>query len=183
MNTKRLFQFGIVALLMASASATNVHAEEASSFRIIPIPKREHGYSNFNSAVIASQNDLDMFLQKDSKRQGMGWNNREDFEKTLARAKIDFNRESLVLLRHTEGSGSVQVNFRKPLFKEKRIICLIDRKEPEMGTADMAYYCFALAVAKTDVTDVELRISGRTVIILSVRKEETSNKRNAGDGK
>jgi len=182
MNTKRLLQFGIVALLMASASATNGHAEEAISLRIIPIPKREHGYSNFESVVITSQEELDAFLLKESKGQDMGWNNWEGFEKAIALAKIEFNRESLVLLRHTEGSGSVQVNFRKPLLEDKKVICQIDRKEPEMGTADMAYYCFALTVAKTHVKQVELKLSGKKAAILSIEKG-SSNKPDSGDGK
>ncbi len=183
MNKTCLLQLGMVALLVVFVSASNIRAEEAASLRIIPIPKEEHGYSNFESTVITSQSDMDTFLQKGSKGQDMGWNNRADFEKALAQAKLDFDRESLVLLRHTEGSGSVQINFRQPRFKEKNIICQIDRKEPEMGTTDMAYYCFALAVAKTDVTEVEMQISGRKPIILSLRKEKASNKPDTGDGK
>ena len=168
MNTKCLSLFVMVGFLMASA--TNARAKETASSRIILIPKRENGYSNFESVVITSQDDLDMFLQKKSKGQGMGWNNRKDFEKAIAQAKLDFNRESLVLLRHTEGSGSVQINFRKPLLKKNRIICQIDRKEPETGTADMAYYCFALAVVKADVMKVELKVLGRKPIIISLKK-------------
>lgn len=76
-----------------------------------------------------------------------------------------------MLLRHTEGSGSVQINFRQPRVKEKRIICQIDRKEPEVGTGDMAYYCFAMAVVKADVPEVAMQISGSKPIIVSVRKE------------
>ncbi len=183
MNTKYLLQSGIVALLILPVFATNVLSEEVEALRTIPIPKREHGYSNFESTVITSHNALDTFLQKKSKGQDMGWNNRDDFEKVLVKAKLNFSRESLVLLRHTEGSGSVQITFRKPRLKKKRVICQIDRKEPETGTADMAFYCFALAVAKTDVTEVELRIPGRKPIILSLRKEKPSNKPDAGDGK
>ncbi len=182
-NMTYLIRLGMIALLMVSASASNIQGEETVSFRIVPIPKGEHGYSNFESTVIASPSELDAFLQNGSKGQNRAWNNRTDFEKALAQAKLDFARESLVLLRHTEGSGSVQVNFRQPEIKDKRIICQIDRKEPEMGTADMAYYCFALVAAKTDVTEVELKVSGRKPIIISVGKEQVPNQTDSGSGK
>lgn len=154
---------------------SNVHGKNAASFRMVPIPKEEHGYSNFESTVVTSQGELDKFLQKDSKGQGMGWNNGADFEKALAQAKLDFDREALVLLRHTEGSGAVQVNFRQPSVKERRLICQIDRKEPEVGTGDMAYYCFALAVAKADVEAVEMQSSSKKSITLSIAKGKESN--------
>lgn len=167
MRKKYQAQVLMVALMMFTGFTLNVHDKEWTSVRIIPIPKKENGYSNFKSTVITSQSELDAFLQRVSKN--MGWNNRVDFENSLGQAKLDFVRESLVLLRHTEGSGSVQINFRAPRIKEKRIICQIDRKESGVGTADMAYYCFALAVDKADVVEVEIQISGRKPIILSVQ--------------
>ncbi len=182
MKTKSLLLFVMVGYIIAHASATEAHGKDAASSRTIPIPKREHGYSNFESTVIASQDDLDSFFLKTFKAKSMGWNNRKDFEKAIATAKLDFEREALVLLRHTEGSGSVQITFRESLLIKDRIVCQIDRKMPEMGTADMAYYCFALAVVKTKVTQVELKVAGRKPVILSLKKEP-SNKPDAGNGK
>ena len=175
MNKTCLIHLGTVAFSVVVLLASSIRAEEEASFKIVPIPKEEHGYSNFETMVIKSQKELDTFLQKGSTGQGMGWNNRADFEKALAQAKLDFDRESLVLLRHTEGSGSVQVNFRQPRVKDKTLICQIDRKEPEMGTADMAYYCFALAVVKADLAAVEMQVSGRKPIVLSIAKGKESN--------
>ena len=183
MKTKRLLLLVVLGFLMAAAFATSSHAEETASTRTVPIPKREHGYSNFKSTVITSLDHLDRFLRKESKNKDMGWNNRKEFEKAIAEAKLDFDRESLVLLRHTEGSGSVQINFREPLIKKSRAICQIDRKEPEVGTADMAFYCFAVAVVKTDILDIELKVSGKKSIIIPLKKQRTSNKTDAGDGK
>ena len=140
--------------------------EGSQSFRIVPIPKREHGYSNFESTAILSENDLDSFLKKASVKDGMGWNDRKGFEDALDGAKLDFAKEALVLLRHTEGSGSNQVTFEIPALKAKRLVCSIKRKEADIGTADMAYYCFALAVAKSAVEAVELRVEDREPIVL-----------------
>lgn len=183
MKKTYLTQLGVAALLMVIFFAPNVHSKDATFFRIVPIPKEDHGYSNFESTVITSHGELDAFLQKDSKGQGMGWNNRLDFENALTKARLDFNQEALVLLRHTESSGSVQVNFRKPRLKGRKLICRIDRNDPKMGTTNMAYYCFALVVVKTDIKEVELNISGKKPIILSVRREQPSNKTTTGYGK
>ncbi len=168
MKTMCLQQTVMIVLLLLSVCTLGIGIEVATSVRRIPIPKREHGYSNFDSTVIASQDSLDVFLKTESKVEKMSWNNRLDFDKALVVAKVDFDKEALVLLRHTEGSGSVQVDFRTPAVEGKKVICRIDRKEQEMGTADMAYYCFALAVAKSAVTEVELRIPGREAIILPI---------------
>jgi hypothetical protein len=182
MKTKSLLLVVMVGYIIANASATKAHGEDAPSSRTIPIPTREHGYSNFESTVIASQDDLDLFLLKKSKAKNMGWNSRKDFEKAIAEATLDFGREALVLLRHTEGSGSVQITFRESRLIKDKLVCQIDRKEPGMGTADMAYYCFALAVVKTEVAQVELKVAGRKPVILSLKKE-SSNKPDAGAGK
>ncbi len=105
-----------------------------------------------------SQKDLDSFLT-DKSRQ-MGWNQRQAFEDALRNAKLDFSKEALVLLRHTEGSGSVKVAFETPVLKGRKLLCEIKGKPIPPGyggTADMAYYCFALAVSKAHVSEVELQ--------------------------
>ena len=170
MNTKCLLALGMIGMLLASACAQQDNlVEKAALVRKIQIPEREHGYSNFDSTVITSERDLDAFLKTASKGQGTGWNNRMDFEKALAQANVDFNKEVLVLLRHTEGSGSVQISFRPPRADKTRVICRIDREEPEIGTADMAYYCFAIAVSRSAFTEVELQIQDRKSVIVSVK--------------
>lgn len=132
--------------------------ESAQSFRIIPIPNREHGYSNFASIVFMSKKELDSFLTDTSTQ--IGRNNRQEFEDALRNAKVDFAEEALVFLRHTEGSGSVQVTFETPILQDRNLLCEIrGRPIPPGygGTADMAYYCFAVAVSKSQVGQVELQ--------------------------
>lgn len=132
--------------------------ESAQSFRIIPIPTREHGYNNFMSIVFMSKTDLDSFLTDTSNQSG--WNNRQEFVAALLNAKLDFSKEALVLLRHTEGSGSVKVTFETPVLQGRNLLCkILGRPIPPGygGTADMAYYCFAVAVSKAQVSQVELQ--------------------------
>ena len=140
--------------LIPAGQSTN---ENAQPFRVIPILKREHGYGSFASMAIKSQNELDSFLKDTSKQS---WNNRQEFEAALRDAKLDFTKEVLVLLRHDESSGSTQVTFETPILKDRKLLCEIRGRafHPGYGgTADMAYYCFAVVVSKSAVSHVELQ--------------------------
>src|SRR6266403_1956230 len=97
-----------------------------------------------------SKNDLDSFLADKSTQPG--WTNKQEFEDALLNAKLDFSKEALVLLRHNEGSGSIQVTFETPTLQGTRLLCEIRGKPPQgLGTADLASYCFAVAVSKAQV--------------------------------
>jgi len=140
-------------LLPTGLSTTNT----SESFRVILISKRENGYSNFASIAFTSKDEFDSFIRRTSTQ--IGWNNRQGFEDVLRNAKVDFTQEALVLLRNTEPSGSVQVTFETPTLQDGKLRCDIRGKAIPpgfLGTADMAYYCFAVAVSKSAVTQVEL---------------------------
>ena len=131
-----------------------------------------------------SQNDLDSFLNDTSTQTG--WNNRQGFEDALRNAGVDFAKEALVLLRHSEGSGSVQVTFETPILQGRNLLCEIRGKPIPPGyggTADMAYYCFAVAVSKSQVSQVELQaieggFSARRLapIVLPIIEKQPANK-------
>jgi len=147
---KTMLWFLLLAVLFHTGQLTN---KSTQSFRIIPIPKRG-GYGNFGSIVLLSKHDMDSFLKKTSRHLG------QEFEDALRNAKLDFTEEALVLLRHTEGSGSVQVVFETPILQDRKLLCQIRGKPIPPGyggTADMADYCFAVAVYKSHVSQVELR--------------------------
>lgn len=128
--------------------------ESESSFRTINIPQREQGYDFFDSMAITSSEDFKAFIDEVS--QHGYWNNRKPFIDGLLNAQVDFNREALVLLRHTEGSGSARVSLETPVLQEKTLLCEIRGELRTAGTADMAYHCFALAVSKALVDKVQL---------------------------
>jgi hypothetical protein len=114
--------------------------------RQIPIPAREHGYNTFDSTVIGSPDELRTFLQRIKVDEAAGWNDPSTFKQAIKRAAIDFQHERLVIFRHTESSGSNRVTPRLSVSGDGILRFTIDRKVPEMGTADMAYYAFAFAV-------------------------------------
>ncbi len=164
----------LLATLFYPGQVTN---KSTQSFRIVPIRERG-GYGNFESIVLMSQDDLDSFLKDTSARP--------EFVDALRNANLDFTKEALVLLRHTESSGSVQVVFETPILQDRKLLCEIRGKPLPpgyAGTADMAYYCFAVAVSKSAVDQVELQaIEGRfpqrrlAPIILPIIEKEPANK-------
>jgi len=122
-------------------------------FRVVDIPRSENGYHNFQSQVLDSQEQFDAFVYLVG-MQG-GWNDRARFLKTLRDAKTDFAKESLVLVRHTEGSDSVRVSLDGLALWNVTLTCVIRREIPVMLTDMLACYCFAVAVEKGKVKQVE----------------------------
>ena len=66
----------------------------------ISIPEREHGYGGFKSQVIPTQEKFDEFMKSTEKGS---WNKKDEFVDALKKAKVDFAKETLVLIRQTEG--------------------------------------------------------------------------------
>lgn len=166
---KQQIQVVVMSLFALFSMNANIQAAEEGGVRVIAIPARENGYSNFETMVIVTQADLDQFMKKVADQPG--WNEQAAFTKAIKEAKLDFDKELLVLIRRDEGSGSVQVTFHKPVVEGKKVICKIDRKVPEIGTADMAFYCHALAVAKDGPTSVELQVQGGQPVTIQLKKE------------
>jgi hypothetical protein len=145
----------LLAMLLPVGQSTT---DNTQPFRTIDILKRENGYGNFESVAFQSQKDLDSFLNKVA-LQG-GWNRKGEFVNALRNANVDFSKEALVLLRHYEGSGSVNVEFKAPVLEGKKLVCEIEGipiPEGFGGTGDVAYYCMAVVVSKTHISQVELQ--------------------------
>ncbi len=132
-------------------------------FRQIPVPVKENGYASFSSQAITTQPEFDKFTK--SVEAAQFFNDKETFLSKLRSANIEFGKESLILLRHDEGSGSTQVKFNPPQLKDKQLFCKLERKPAQMGTADMAYYCYAVAVNKASVKDIVFDNGKRTQTI------------------
>ena len=114
----------------------------------IEVPFREHGYSQYPSKVISSQTQFDKFLIEVS--NGNGWNNKTDFLEKVQDERVDFKGYNLLFFRMTEGSGSISLIPMRPTISssKKEIFVKIDRRVPNVGTADMAYYAILYKVAK-----------------------------------
>ena len=74
-----------------------------------------------------------------------------------------------MLLRHSEGSGSTQVKFHKPLLNQRVVNIKITRVEPEVGTSDMAYYCFAVVVSKAKVDKINVLIQDKKTTMIDLK--------------
>jgi len=112
----------------------------------IYIPMRENGYNTFDSFIIRSAAELEDFLQNVASQQH--WNRKDEFLSAVEDADLDFDSDTLLLIRDTEGSGSVRVWMETPRLIETELVCQIRRTRPMALTMDMAYYCFAIVVPR-----------------------------------
>ncbi len=117
-----------------------------SSILKIPIPVREHGYKNFNTQVLSSQQELDRFIA--TIKEQKSWNKRENFISSLTLFPINFSKYNILLYRMTENSGSTVLAIDVPKGTNRNILIEIGRDKPNTGTSDIAYYALAYKVAK-----------------------------------
>lgn len=156
----------IVFLLSACLQASPI---KSMPVKTIAIPAREHGYRQFDSQIIYTQAQLNDFINRISVVANPAWNNRDQFISAITEAAIDFSRDNLVLIRHTEGSGSVRLDVNEPIIQGGRVLFEIKRQAPAIRTADMAYYSFALVVAKAAASAVDIKIDNRPLQSLPIR--------------
>ncbi|HEY7773446.1 MAG TPA: hypothetical protein VIC26_09695 [Marinagarivorans sp.] len=122
-------------------------APQAPLVQEIDTPFREHGYSNFNTVILGSQNELDNFTKTQLGEDS--WNDKQSFVSSLLDANTDFDEYNLLIYRLTETSGSNEVQLLAPSVEGGIATILVSRSVPEVGTADMAYYAAAYQVHKS----------------------------------
>ena len=82
----------------------------------------------------------------------------DQFKSIFDKPKIDFDTESLVLLCLAVQSGSFRISTGSPTFDGDTLWVPVEILRPPIGTADMAYYVYALAVKKSVVNAVRLQV-------------------------
>jgi len=142
-----------VTIVMLLGVAFMLPAQESRSVRRIGIPAKEVGYKFFSTQAIESQAKLDVFLKE---IEHQVWNDRPDFVKAIADAKIDFGKECLALIQYGPRSGSVRVRFGDVEVKNDTLVCSISQTFPLDQTDDLNYYCFALAVPKGKLKRIDV---------------------------
>lgn len=123
--------------------------------RVLVVPKDEHGYGGFGSLVINSLAQFDSF--KETLERQAGWNDLDKFLQVLDQARVDFERESLVLIRQGDGSSSLNVGLESPRLRGDTLTCIV-RITGNHSNRDVKYRCFALAVEKRKISRVEVRV-------------------------
>ena len=159
------FAVFIVALTQCICNNDNNNENMDEDIKRIYITEREHGYYNFPTILIRSQDSLDSFIN-DLLPQS-SWNEKQPFLDSLYQANIDFDKELLLLLRHTETSGSNTVIVKDPNIEDNMAIIEIDRLVPDVGTDDMAYYCFAYIVSK-EIRKITFQIEKMDDIVIEL---------------
>jgi len=118
----------------------------------IPVPVRQHGYKNFETEVLTTQEEFDNFITEVKKSKK--WEKKQNLIDSLTLSSIDFTKYNLLLYRITESSGSTVLSVDAPKGTHKNIVIIIGRDKPNVATTDMAYYTLAYRVAKSvdDIT-------------------------------
>ncbi len=104
--------------------------------RTISIPYREPGYANISDdlEVIRSQSALERFLKRQKKQPGWTEKGLAKFEGAFVKAKLDFDREAVVLIRHTSMADDT-----------------VHGKDEFTDSRGANHYCSAAAVKKGDL--------------------------------
>jgi len=139
------------------------------AFRRVDISERENGYCNLSNRVIKTQSEFDTYISGVKRHER--WSNKYVFANSLINAKIDFDREALVIIPLVEGSGSNIIKFNKPEVEGDKIICRISRFVPEIGNCMMAYYCGVFVVDQARINEIEVRVEGKEDYTLHINSE------------
>lgn len=142
-------------------------------FRLIAVPAHVGGGSDLKSQVIHTQEQFDA-LVKQIKTQ-RGWHRPADFLKALNAAKVDFAKEALVLIHHEAGVGC-RVGFAVPELRGDKLVCAIYPNPLFDVYPASANHCFAVAVDKGQVSQVEVWVEwdapAKLQKVLAVKNQE-----------
>ncbi|RUM70178.1 MAG: hypothetical protein DSZ07_03000 [Sulfurovum sp.] len=149
---KLLLLITLITLFISCASDSkniNNSISTQKSIKNIPIPFREHGYSQHASQLIVSKKAFDSFIMQIG--NGDNWNKKTEVLEALQNANIDFKKNNLLFYRITRGSGSIKLDVDNSniILNNNEITINIKESTPSVGTADMAYYALAYKVNKT----------------------------------
>ena len=140
----------------------NLHSAIAG-FRMLWVPQRGYGCSFFESTVIRSPEELRSSLRRlRAKRER--WHSTplpesyRTFSRALSAAEVDFKQEALVVLRCRAGSGTFVVSLSEARVRAGVLVATV-KLSNNMGLSDasIAFHCFAIAVRKDSIKEVELR--------------------------
>lgn len=137
----------ILIFLGCTSTVSSVDKIGTGDMSRVNIPAREHGYSNLQNIVISSVAELDSYIELIE--QQPVWNKKSEFVNILQSENIDFEDMNLIFFFHTEGSGSIIVSVKEPVWEGENAIVNITRTIPDIGTTDMAYYGYAFKLKKT----------------------------------
>ncbi len=163
---KIIRSLALLAAVLALLSCSGKRGPAPKPFRPVPITKQDNGYGEFQSAAIFTKAELAAFLDKVAKSRLV---RKKEVKDVVERAKVDFDKEALVILLHSEGSKFTEVGFKTPVLDSGKLVCAVTRKVSKGGPAATTYYGFALAVRKDDVEEVEFQAEGKPPVVLPIR--------------
>lgn len=133
-------------------------ASENPIFETLKMSNRDHWYSHFKTTVINTPQEYRDFLKSAS----IDPDQPHSFHNTVASLSAWVDTHTMVLIRHTESSGSTKVSFQVSQASPDTLLCKISRIPPgpcDIGTCDMAYYCFGIMGQRSLIKKVEVFVN------------------------
>ena len=121
--------------------------------RVLAVRMDDNGYGAFRSVVMNSRAQYESF--KKAAEGQAGWHDRAKFFQVLDQAHINFDSESLVLIRQADGSSSLNATFAPPQLRGDTLTCTV-RLAGSPRNRDVVYRCFAVVVDRRKVHRVEV---------------------------
>ncbi len=150
----------IKTLILACLSSANCSRGEHEAYRILndESPRSFGTCGATETLLIASQAELEAH-----RSQGRDL---VKFGKALAKRPIDFAREALLLVRHTEGGTGAQVQLATPRYEagasERGVLSLnvTAKRESREGGHAMQHYCMPVVLKRRKVEAVRVSLNG-----------------------
>ena len=128
----------------------------------ITTPFKDQGYSNFETTVITSQAELDLFIT--AVKEQSNWDNKIDFLNNILLVNYDFTKNNLLLYRVTESSDSVVLTPQNSVIRGNRVTISFNRQSTPprswqanhipvyrtLGTTGIVNYLLAYEIVNTE---------------------------------
>jgi hypothetical protein len=145
--------------------------------RWIGVPTEQIAYRGLTPIAVRSDEDWRAYLANlkftdivfKIFEEDRNWDRWPAFEDAVRTANVSYPSEVLVIVPYTRGSSSVEHTVGPLRLTSRKLWFNISRSKPTVRTADMNYGCFAIAVKKSEIDQVEMRVDGvpRTVVQLN----------------
>jgi hypothetical protein len=173
--SRTFLNWGVFAILagLVVAFSLSPYLRAFSSCRRVAVQDKLFRPDNmfpYRSRVVRSERDLQkLLLDMHAPMKHFVWDKGIEeywlkrcraFELAVRAARLDFSKESLVLIPHQEPSGSIEVGMSMPDLRSKELNCRIWRKRPGACNDDMGYHCFAMIVKNDKIDQVRISVDG-----------------------
>jgi len=114
-----------IVLLLSGCSTPTLHLPGSTQkIRQLPLPTVDRGYRHLKTRVITSNEEYQAFLHAVEKQEG--WERKVAFGMKVAKAKVDFSHEHLLIYRHTVRKGERLLQIKQHSVQEHNATVILE---------------------------------------------------------